>query len=55
MFRHMTDHRQLSIQDQLFRDADVFWFGEEPERFFSAFTADATLFHAAEGHTKIAQ
>ncbi len=29
MFRHMTDHRQLSMQEQLFRDADVFWFGEE--------------------------
>src|SRR5437016_14545828 len=29
MLRHMTDHRQLSMQEQLFRDADVFWFGEE--------------------------
>ena len=48
MARHMIDHRQLSIQDQLFRDTDVFWFGEEPERFFAAFAADAALFHAAE-------
>jgi len=40
----MIDNRQLSIQDQLFRDTDVFWFGEEPERFFAAFAADAALF-----------
>src|SRR5260370_15411737 len=29
MFRHMTDHPQFSINDQLFRDADVFRLGEE--------------------------
>jgi hypothetical protein len=29
MFRHMADHRQLSMKEQLFRDADVFWFREE--------------------------
>jgi hypothetical protein len=46
ILRHMTDHLQLSIQDQLFRDADVFWFGEEPQGFFAAFAADAALFHA---------
>jgi hypothetical protein len=44
----MIDHRQLSIQDQLFRDTDVFWFGEEPECFFAAFSAYAALFLAAE-------
>jgi hypothetical protein len=42
----MTDHRQLSMKEQLFRDADVFWFGEEPQRFFTTFAADAALFHA---------
>jgi len=40
----MIDHRQLSIQDQLFRDADVFWFCDEAKRFFTAFAADAALF-----------
>ena len=55
MLRHMTDHRQLSIQDQLLRDADVFWFGEEPERFFAAFSPDAALFHAAKGNAQIAK
>jgi hypothetical protein len=51
----MTDHRQLSMKEQLFRDADVFWFGEEPQRFFTTFAADAALFHSAEGNAKIAQ
>ena len=54
MFRHMTDHRQLSIQDQLLRDADVFWFGEEPQSFFAAFAADAALFHSAKGDAQVA-
>jgi hypothetical protein len=49
----MTDHRQLSIQDQLLRDADVFWFGEEPQSFFAAFAADAALFHPAERDTHV--
>jgi hypothetical protein len=51
----MTDHRQLSIKDQLLRDADVFWFGEESGRFFAAFAADAALFHAAERNAQVAQ
>src|SRR6266566_4505764 len=55
MFRHMTDHRQLPIYEQLFRDADVFWFGEESQCFFAAFAADAALFHAAEGDAQVAQ
>jgi hypothetical protein len=50
----MTDHRQLSIQDQLLRDADVFWFGEEPQSFFAAFAADAALFHSAKGDAQVA-
>ena len=54
MLRHMADHRQLSMQDQLFRDADVFWFGEEPQSFFAAFAADAALFHAAKRDAEIA-
>ena len=32
----------------LLRDADVLWLGEETEGFFTAFAADAALFHAAE-------
>ena len=38
----------------LFRDADVFGLGEEVQRFFAAFAADAALFHAAEGDAQVA-
>ena len=54
MLRHMTDHRQLSIQDQLLRDANVFRLGEKTQRFFAAFASDAALFHATEWDTEIA-
>src|SRR4029077_20431559 len=37
-----------------FCDADIFWFSEKTECFLPAFTADAALFHAAEGHTEVA-
>jgi hypothetical protein len=50
----MTDHRQFSIQDQLFRDADVLCLSEEAQRFFAALATDATLFHSAEGDTQVA-
>src|SRR5205807_705414 len=46
-----TTHRYSPI---LLRDADVFWFGEKPERFFTAFAANATGFHAAEGDAEVA-
>jgi hypothetical protein len=40
----MTDHRQLPTQEQLFRDADVFWLREETQCVLAAFAADAALF-----------
>ena len=55
MLRHMTDHRQLSMQDQLFRDADVLWFGEKAKGFFATFAADAALFHSPERDAQISQ
>jgi len=50
----MTDHRQLSIQDQLFRDADVLWFSEKAQSFFASFATDAALFHSAERDAQVA-
>ena len=38
----------------LLGDANVFWLGEEAQCFFTAFTADAALFHAAERDAEIA-
>jgi hypothetical protein len=46
--------RFLRALDGLLRDADVLWLGEEPQRFFAAFTADAALFHSAERNAQIA-
>src|SRR5260370_10801065 len=39
---------QPSTAAGLCRDADVFWLGEEAERFFTALAAEAACFHAAE-------
>jgi len=41
-------------KQNLLGDANVLWLGEETQRFFAAFAADAALFHAAEGHAEIA-
>ena len=38
----------------LFSDTDVLRLGEETERFFAAFAADAALLHSAEGDPQIA-
>src|SRR5207253_76486 len=35
-------------------DADILRFGEESQRLFAAFAADAALFHAAEGDAQVA-
>src|SRR5260370_36685290 len=43
-----TINSQPSTASGLFRDADVFWLGEETGRFFTVFAADAACFHAAE-------
>jgi len=64
MARHMKKPSAILIKDQvlrvsciekydLFRDAHVFGLGEESQRFFTAFTADATLFHPAERNAEI--
>jgi hypothetical protein len=44
----------FSRLSDLLRDTDVLCFGEEPQRFFAAFAADAALFHAAERDAQIA-
>src|SRR3954464_12250372 len=44
----------LSRFKRLLRDANVLWFGEETQRFFATFAADAALFHAAERDAQIA-
>jgi hypothetical protein len=46
-------HTSFSIT-RLFRDADVFRLGEEPQSFFAAFAADATGFHSAKGDAEVA-
>src|ERR1700680_2897619 len=54
MARHIPDHQQFSINDQLLRDADVLGLGEEMHRLGAASPADAAGFHAAERNSKIA-
>ena len=44
-----------STHFRLLCDADVFWLGEEAQRFFAAFAANTALFHAAEGNAQVAQ
>src|SRR4030095_12088289 len=50
----MQGDMDLDCSD-LLRNADVFWFREEAERFFAAFATDATLFHSTKGDAQVAQ
>ena len=57
MFRAVSEGDQPSTPGSnrgLFRDADIFGLGEEVQRFFAAFAADAALFHSAKGNPQVA-
>src|SRR6516165_9247860 len=43
-----------SVNWNLFGNTNVFRFGKETQRFFTAFAADAALFHAAEWNAQVA-
>src|SRR6266478_8213632 len=45
---------QESAPAELLCDADILGLGEESKRFFTAFAADTTLFHAPEGDAQVA-
>ena len=52
--RLMQREHDHEYQQELFRDADVLWFGEKAKGFFATFAADAACLHAAEGDAQVA-
>src|SRR5215472_6663039 len=48
------DSQELPRNVWLLRDANVFRFGKESQRFFAAFATDAALFHASKRNAQVA-